>query len=51
MIEPLIQRAMSVREQYANLEEIKYGRSWTREEVAAGFVGDVGDLMKYENNN
>lgn len=24
----------------------KYGRSWTREELALGFVGDVGDLAK-----
>ncbi len=24
----------------------RYGRSWTDEEIALGFVGDVGDLMK-----
>jgi NTP pyrophosphatase (non-canonical NTP hydrolase) len=44
--EDLVQRAMDVRRQYADLERLLYGRSWTREEVALGFVGDVGDLMK-----
>lgn len=42
----LTARALAVREMYAALETERYGRSWTREEVAAGFVGDVGDLMK-----
>ena len=42
----LLQRAIEVRRQYAKLEQAKYGRSWTSEEVALGFVGDVGDLMK-----
>jgi NTP pyrophosphatase (non-canonical NTP hydrolase) len=42
----LIQRAMEVRQQYAELERANCGRAWTREEVAMGFVGDVGDLMK-----
>lgn len=42
----LVQRAMEVRRQYAELEEKKYGRAWTREEVVQGFVGDVGDLVK-----
>lgn len=42
----LIGRAMEVRGQYAAWEETAYGRAWTREEVAMGFVGDVGDLMK-----
>ncbi len=42
----LAQRAWGVRQQYAALEQRTYGRSWTREEVAIGFVGDVGDLMK-----
>ncbi len=39
-------RAMAIRQRYAALEEQAHGRSWTREEVALGFVGDVGDLMK-----
>ena len=42
----LVQRAVDVRQQYAEFEESKYGRAWTREEVVQGFVGDVGDLVK-----
>jgi NTP pyrophosphatase (non-canonical NTP hydrolase) len=42
----LINRAMEIRSQYAALEQATYGRAWTREEVALGFVGDVGDLLK-----
>lgn len=42
----LIDRAMQVRSQYAAFEHATYGRAWTREEVALGFVGDVGDLLK-----
>ncbi len=39
-------RALKVREKYRNLERIKYGKEWTTEQIAQGFVGDVGDLMK-----
>ncbi len=42
----LVQRAISVREQYARLEQKNYGTAWTNEEFALGFVGDVGDLAK-----
>lgn len=42
----LEQRALAIRGQYASLERRRYGRAWTREEIALGFVGDVGDLMK-----
>ena len=42
----LYQRAVTIRQQYAELEQKRYGRSWTVEEIALGFVGDVGDLMK-----
>ena len=42
----LMRRAAEIREQYAKFEEVKYGRSWTDEELALGFVGDVGDLAK-----
>ena len=42
----LSRRAMEIRQQYAALEQQRYGRSWSREEVALGFVGDVGDLVK-----
>jgi NTP pyrophosphatase (non-canonical NTP hydrolase) len=44
--EQLRQRALAVRQQYAELEHARYGREWTREELAMGLVGDVGDLMK-----
>lgn len=42
----LVERAMDIRQRYAELEQTKYGRAWTREEIALGFVGDVGDLVK-----
>ena len=42
----LIQRAMQIRGQYAEWETGRYGRAWTDEEIALGFVGDVGDLVK-----
>jgi NTP pyrophosphatase (non-canonical NTP hydrolase) len=44
--EDLVRRAMEVRRQYADLEQATYGRAWTHQEAALGFVGDVGDLMK-----
>jgi NTP pyrophosphatase (non-canonical NTP hydrolase) len=39
-------RALRVRQRYAEIEQARYGRRWTAEEVALGFVGDVGDLAK-----
>jgi len=39
-------RARRVRELYAALETKRGGRPWTRAELAQGFIGDVGDLMK-----
>ena len=42
----LLGRAIEIRQQYAALEEATHGHAWSREEVAMGFVGDVGDLMK-----
>jgi NTP pyrophosphatase (non-canonical NTP hydrolase) len=45
-LKQIIERAMQIRQQYAALETKQWGRQWTREEVALGFVGDVGDLMK-----
>jgi NTP pyrophosphatase (non-canonical NTP hydrolase) len=42
----LFKRALEIREHYAEFEEQKYGRSWTSEELALGFMGDVGDLSK-----
>lgn len=44
--EQLIKRALEIRKIYATLERQKYGRCWTSEELALGFMGDVGDLMK-----
>jgi NTP pyrophosphatase (non-canonical NTP hydrolase) len=45
-VNALIQRAMQVRRLYAELEQRDHGRAWTNEEIALGFVGDVGDLVK-----
>lgn len=42
----LSRRAMEVRERYAAVETASSGRPWSRAELAQGFVGDVGDLMK-----
>ena len=42
----LVQRAIDVRNKYAELEQMNYGSAWTSEELALGFVGDVGDLAK-----
>lgn len=42
----LSKRAMEIRAKYSALEKEKYRREWTRSEIAQGFVGDVGDLMK-----
>ncbi len=42
----LINRAIEIRKQYSEKEKALYGSSWTSEEIALGFVGDVGDLAK-----
>ena len=42
----LIQRALAIRAMYREYEAQRYGTSWTNEELALGFVGDVGDLVK-----
>ncbi|MGE5463305.1 MAG: MazG nucleotide pyrophosphohydrolase domain-containing protein [Syntrophothermus sp.] len=42
----LIDRAMEVRRLYEVKEKQLYGSPWTTEEIALGFVGDVGDLVK-----
>jgi NTP pyrophosphatase (non-canonical NTP hydrolase) len=41
-----IESAKELRELYASLETKRHGRSWNVEELALGFVGDVGDLVK-----
>jgi NTP pyrophosphatase (non-canonical NTP hydrolase) len=38
--------ALQLNELYERLETKRYGRVWTTEELALGFVGDVGDLAK-----
>ena len=38
--------AMQLNELYEQLELKRYGRVWSTEELALGFVGDVGDLAK-----
>ncbi len=42
----MMARAVQVRNEYAAFETSKYGAAWTNEELALGFVGDVGDLVK-----
>lgn len=42
----IVQRSLEVRVKYSELEKRKYGREWTREEIAQGLVGDIGDLLK-----
>ncbi len=42
----IIERAVEIRKQYEEKEKQLYGSSWTSEEIALGFVGDVGDLAK-----
>ncbi len=42
----LIQRALIIRARYEELEQKRYGAAWTSEELALGFVGDMGDLVK-----
>lgn len=38
--------ALKLNELYEQLEIKMYGRAWTTEELALGFMGDVGDLAK-----
>ncbi|MEO8357480.1 MAG: MazG nucleotide pyrophosphohydrolase domain-containing protein [Chloroflexota bacterium] len=42
----IIDRAMDIRRLYEQKETQLYGSAWTSEEIALGFVGDVGDLTK-----
>ena len=38
--------ALKLNELYEQLEIKLYGRTWTTEDLALGFVGDIGDLAK-----
>lgn len=42
----LAARAQQIRSKYEQLEQQKYGQSWTPAQIMEGFVVDVGDLMK-----
>lgn len=42
----LIERAIAIRNKYAQFEKERYGREWTREELMLGFMKDMGDLAK-----
>lgn len=42
----IINRALEIRKHYEAKEKQLYGSAWTSEEIALGFVGDVGDLAK-----
>src|SRR5437868_1451804 len=45
-IAQLTARARRIRVLYGALETKRSGRAWSVPELAQGFVGDVGDLMK-----
>lgn len=42
----LIEKAVAIRNKYAEFEKKRYGREWSREELMLGFIGDIGDLSK-----
>ena len=42
----LIRKAKEVRQVYERYEKDVLGKTWNRENIAEGLVGDVGDLMK-----
>jgi NTP pyrophosphatase (non-canonical NTP hydrolase) len=42
----LSRRALEIRSRYAALESAHGGKPWSRSELAQGFAGDVGALMK-----
>lgn len=43
-MEPVIKRALAIRQRYAGFEKETWGREWTTEEIMLGFMKDVGDL-------
>ena len=42
----IIERGLEIRTLYQEKEKQHYGSSWIPQEIALGFVGDVGDLAK-----
>jgi len=45
-LKDLQKRAMEIRQKYAELEQKKYGKTWTNLDQVSGFVVDVGQLQK-----
>ena len=45
-VDPLLRRALVIKDLYDELNHLERGRLWTNEEFMLGFVGDVGDLAK-----
>ncbi len=45
-LEQLSEKALFIHKKYADSNREKFGREWNNSELAQGFVGDVGDLMK-----
>lgn len=43
----ILTKALEVRQKYHQFELKKVGHEWTNREIMEGFVGDVGDLMKF----
>jgi NTP pyrophosphatase (non-canonical NTP hydrolase) len=42
----LVSHALAVRAEYVRFEEEHFGTAWTNQELALGFIGDVGDMAK-----
>ncbi len=45
-IQELSARALAIRAQFESFEQQKWGRTWTTNDIALGFMGDLGDLVK-----
>lgn len=45
-IPALTEKAMALRQRFGEVARERGGREWSREELAQGFVVDVGDLMR-----
>lgn len=39
-------RALEIRKHYAELEKARSGKEWSAQDLALGFAGDLGDLVK-----
>jgi NTP pyrophosphatase (non-canonical NTP hydrolase) len=45
-LKQISQRAIAIRAKYSQFEKKKWGKEWTREQIAQGFVVDAADLMR-----